>query len=223
MVFPDEKSESSISPTTRRYLARNAKIKSASVEKKVLPYLYTTFPEDVEVVIPFLENFRDSTVFDPSCGLGVFGNVFRSCGFTDFVESDLFYGEGEKRNFLAEELPHYDLLITNPPFGQKLEFLKKAYEIGKPFVFLLPMDCLSHMGTSELFMQYGVRVLVFRPFISNFLKDGKKKGNYSACAYFMGNFPELIAGEVKLEYYNRVAKAESKEPTMDDASIHLDW
>lgn len=210
--------ESSVSPFNRRYSARNAEMKSAIGENVVLPDLYTTFPADVEVVVSFITQFRESIILDPCCGYGAFGQVLKANGFYSVVETDLFYGDGQKSNFLTDEVPDYDLLITNPPFSQKKEFLERAYSIGKPFVLLLPLDTLAYMGTSELFMRYGVRVLVFRPFISDFLKDGKIKGKYCACAYFLGNFPDVGAGEIKFEYYNRLKIDEEEAEGKEEAS-----
>ena len=47
-------------------------------------------------------------------------------------------------NFLTDEPPfEFDMIITNPPFSLKNEFLKKCYDYGKPFALLLPITALE--------------------------------------------------------------------------------
>jgi len=55
---------------------------------------------------------------------------------------------------------HFDAIITNPPYSLKNQFLKRAYEIGKPFAFLLPITTLEGRERGELFRKHGVEVLV---------------------------------------------------------------
>lgn len=55
---------------------------------------------------------------------------------------------------------HFDYIITNPPYSLKDKFLQRAYEIGKPFCFLLPITALEGVRRGELYRKYGVQVLV---------------------------------------------------------------
>lgn len=50
-------------------------------------------------------------------------------------------------NFFEYEPQHYDLIITNPPYSFKDQFLKRAFELDKPFMMLLPITTLE--GKSE--------------------------------------------------------------------------
>src|SRR5690606_39630838 len=45
----------------------------------------------------------------------------------------------------------YDCIITNPPYSKKDQFLKRAYELGKPFAMLLPVDAIASIKRVELF------------------------------------------------------------------------
>ena len=42
-------------------------------------------------------------------------------------------------DFLSFEPADYDILISNPPYSIKDKFIKRAFELGKPFMFLLPV------------------------------------------------------------------------------------
>jgi len=55
---------------------------------------------------------------------------------------------------------HFDIIITNPPFSLKDAFLERAYELGKPFAFLLPLHSLEGVRRGRLFRKYGLQLLV---------------------------------------------------------------
>lgn len=180
---------SRIYPMTRRYSNRNAEIKDCQDEGMM--DLYCTLYEDVQFIIPFIEALKHSECY----GEGSFGKVSRENEFTKIVETDC-YTLPVKVDFLTDNLPDHDFVITNPPFYLKHEVLQRAYTYlsGKPFCFLWSLNTLSYMGTSELFLKYGVKVVVFCPFVSKFARNGEVK-KYSSCGVF-GNLRGIDAGEV---------------------------
>jgi len=74
-------------------------------------------------------------------------------------------------DFLQDE-PNFefDVIITNPPYSLKNQFLKRAYELEKPFAFLLPITTLEGKFRGWLFRKYGVEILVLDKRI-NFLRN----------------------------------------------------
>jgi len=44
---------------------------------------------------------------------------------------------------LTEEPKDYDIIITNPPYSNKHEWLQRAVELDKPFAILLPVTTLG--------------------------------------------------------------------------------
>jgi len=76
-------------------------------------------------------------------------------------------------DFLKDEPDfEFDVIITNPPYSLKDEFLERAYELGKPFAFLLPITTLEGKRRGELFRKYGIQVLVLDKRI-NFMNSKK--------------------------------------------------
>ena len=65
-------------------------------------------------------------------------------------------------NFLTDK-PNFDfdMIITNPPYSLKDEFLKKCYDYGKPFCLLLPISSLEGVKRNLLFDNYGIDLLIF--------------------------------------------------------------
>lgn len=54
-----------------------------------------------------------------------------------------------KLDGLTCEAPQFDLIVTNPPYSLKDEFLARAYFIGKPFAMLLPVDALGGQAAAS--------------------------------------------------------------------------
>lgn len=49
----------------------------------------------------------------------------------------------EDKNFFYYEPDNYDIIISNPPFSQKDDILKRLYELNKPYAMLLPIPSLQ--------------------------------------------------------------------------------
>lgn len=105
----------------------------------------------------------------------------------------------DKEENFFEYIPneHFDMIITNPPYSLKDQFIKKCYEWNKPFCLLLPITALEGKTRGGLFRKYGIEVMVF---------DGrvefiKKKGNWFNTSWFCYKvLPEkLIFEELKKE------------------------
>lgn len=54
----------------------------------------------------------------------------------------------------------FDMVITNPPYSLKNQFLEKCYKIGKPFALLLPLTTLEGKFRGNLFRLHGISLLV---------------------------------------------------------------
>jgi hypothetical protein len=83
-------------------------------------------------------------------------NEFTKNGYR-VIESDIKNG----KNFLDWKPDQFDCIVTNPPFSIKQEFIERAYEIGKPFAFLLPLTTLATAKRQALFQQYGIEIILF--------------------------------------------------------------
>jgi hypothetical protein len=56
--------------------------------------------------------------------------------------------------------PTSPVIVTNPPFSRKDEFLDHAYYLGFPFAMLLPITALEGVERGKMFKQHGLQLLV---------------------------------------------------------------
>ena len=94
--------------------------------------------------------------------------ILKECGY-NVISTHI----NDNFNFLTDT-PNFefDYIITNPPYSLKTEFLKRAFELGKPFAFLLPLTTLEGVERGKLFRKYGIKVIVLDKRI-NFMKNKK--------------------------------------------------
>ncbi len=78
----------------------------------------------------------------------------------------------------------YDIIITNPPYSLKDEFLARCYELNKPFALLLPLTALEGINRGKMFREHGIELLVLDrrcDFLDN------KKSNWFNTSWFCKN------------------------------------
>ncbi len=138
-----------------------------------MTFFYTPY-EAITPIIPLIP--KDIVIWEccDDDGNSNITKVFRSLGYKVITT-------GVKENFL-EYKPnfHFDMIITNPPYSLKNEFLKKCYEYNKPFL-LLPITALEGVERGKMFREHGISVLV----LDKRIQYIKGKQNYFNTSWFM--------------------------------------
>jgi hypothetical protein len=89
-------------------------------------------------------------------GNSKFSEILRSLG-NEVISTDIHTGF----DFLHDSPSfHFDIIITNPPYSCKDDFLQKCFEYDKPFGLLLPLTALEGKRRGKLFRTYGIELLV---------------------------------------------------------------
>jgi len=100
-------------------------------------------------------------ILEPTAGLNAISEVLRAAGF-EVISTDI-NPRLESIRYLdfLNEVPgfDYDMLIFNPPFSFKNEFMNKAIETGKPFMFICPVNILETATRSRLFEKHKLSII----------------------------------------------------------------
>lgn len=111
---------------------------------------------------------------------------------------EAFYGDGKSGEYLTElgfdvihqerdfydEPPEYDCLVSNPPFSDVKNIMKRLKELDKPFILLMPSSKINTSYMRENFKDKGLQIIIPRKRI-HFTKlvDGKPVDKKSSCNF----------------------------------------
>lgn len=172
---------------------QNPKTEYSKREKFVNPDECYTPAYAINLLLPYLN--KDWEIWDCAFGSGRLAHHLQEKGFKVFGNKDINF-----LNFFSENLGfNFDCIITNPPYSLKDKFLKRAFEIGKPFTFLLPLTTLEGIKRGKMFKDNGIQILIPNKRI-NFEIPSGKKSSWFATAWFCWklnlpkdlNFVELL-------------------------------
>jgi len=139
--------------------------------------LFQTPPIAIEPLLPYLK--KNWVIWENACGKGNLVKAFEKKGFK-VIGTDLLTGH----DFLKWQPKKYDCIITNPPYSLKQQFLERAYELGKPFAFLLPLTTFETQKRQALFKEYGLEVVFLDKRINFETPSGKGSGAWFSTAWF---------------------------------------
>lgn len=94
----------------------------------------------------------------------------------------------DKEENFFEYIPseNFDMIITNPPYSLKNDFIKRCYEWKKPFALLLPITSLEGIERGKMFRENGIELLILDK-RCNFIYDNAKKNNWFNTSWFCWN------------------------------------
>ena len=96
-------------------------------------------------------------------------------------------------DFLQDNVDfEFDMIITNPPYSLKDEFIRKCYEYKKPFCLLLPITSLEGIERGKIFRKNGVELLVLDKRIDF---NGKGKNWYNTSWFCYKVLPKQLIFE----------------------------
>ena len=130
----------------------------------------------IHLLLPYL--IKNWKIWDCAFGSGKLKDHFTKYGFEVIGEDSL--------DFLEDDL-NCDVIITNPPYSKKDVFLKRAFEISKPFAFLLPLTALEGQKRGRMFKDNAIQLIIPNRRI-NFEISSGKKSSWFATAWFCWKF-----------------------------------
>jgi hypothetical protein len=82
-------------------------------------------------------------------------NVLRSSGY-NVIPTHINKGY----DFFSYQPEKFDILVTNPAYSLKDKFLMRAFEIGRPFMFLLPVSAIAGKNRHKMFREKRIQLLI---------------------------------------------------------------
>ena len=100
------------------------------------------------------------TILEPTHGKGAISDLLEEWGYT-VIKQDKYPKTDDtiEADFLTDDIPECDMIIFNPPFCLKTEFLRRACESGKPFIFICPVTIIETQKRFALFREHNLNVL----------------------------------------------------------------
>jgi len=131
--------------------------------------------EAIKYLLPYLK--KEWIIWECAWGGGSLARHLRAEGFE-------VIGENVKDFLDVNNKINFDCIVTNPPYSLKEEFLKRAYELGKPFAFLMPLTALEGKKRGELYRKYGIQLIIPNKRINFITPSGKGSGSWFQTAWF---------------------------------------
>ena len=94
------------------------------------------------------------------------------------------------QNFFYYEPDNYDIIISNPPFSQKDDVLKRLYELNKPYAMLLPIPSLQGQARFPYlqdiqYLGFDKRINYYKDEAMTKTQDGVSFGSCYLCKDFL--------------------------------------
>ena len=137
---------------------------------------FMTPPKAIWPLLQYIN--KDKKIWECACGTGNLVNEFKRLGY-DVIGTDIVDGV----NFLTS-YKECDVIVTNPPYSIKYYFIKRCYELKKPFAILCPLTTFEGRKRQVMFKKYGLQVLFFNKRINFTTPSGKGGGSWFMTAWF---------------------------------------
>jgi len=101
----------------------------------------------LKILLPYIK--KNKIIYECAVGTGKLKKYFKNQGYSVVSGSDFF----------NDNIKNFDIIITNPPYSLKDQFLEKCYESKKPFALLLPITALEGQKRQALYDKYDLKLL----------------------------------------------------------------
>lgn len=109
----------------------------------------------VAPILPYLA--PGTRVWEPATGEGYLADALDKHGCTT-IRTDWITGQDFFR--YAPDPSTYDVIVTNPPYSLKYDWMQRCYALGKPWALLVPLETIGAGKAQAMFRQHGFEVLL---------------------------------------------------------------
>ncbi len=170
-----------------------------------------TPPYAFEPLIPHLENQYYNYLWDCASGKGSLIREFERRGF-GYVGTDILYGDDffDPTSY-QKYLPEMFIIVTNPPYSIKYDFLERCYFLGRPFALLMPVEMLGTAKGQELFNKYGIEVIFMSPRVDFYMPNKGWEGGGAQFPTAWFTWKLNLPKEINFARLNKPKRSELEE------------
>lgn len=148
--------------------------------------LFQTPEVCVQALVDRSALWHEESILDPCAGNRPIGAVLARNGFQDVDEFEI---TKDGLDFLSSEYRHYDVIVCNPPYSKKNEFIRKAMVLADRIYMILPMQVVNYNQFHREFLaipQYQGRILMTPKFFmtGDYQVNLEHRGGISSYAWF---------------------------------------
>lgn len=145
---------------------------------------YQTPAYALEPLIPWIP--KEWTIWECACGDELLADELATLGFgtirTDIIPRGYSFGP---RDFLSYEPGNdYDVIVTNPPYSLKDEFIARCYELGKPWALLMKITALEGKKRQAMYRKHGLQMIFMDKRVNYITPHGGNSGAWFASSWF---------------------------------------
>lgn len=111
---------------------------------------YMTRKETWEQIVSYIP--ENKTIWEPFMGNGQSAEFLKELGFNVIVNDEDF--------FETPDEGYGDIIVSNIPFSSKVQVLHRLKSIGKPFIILVPSNCLFTKYFKEIFGKEKIQLII---------------------------------------------------------------
>lgn len=125
----------------------------------------------INPLLPYLD--KSMIVWEPAWGMGDLAFHLNKEGF------QVVGSPGS--DFFKVKNMDFDIMISNPPYDIKDEWLSCAFEWDKPFAFLFPLTILEGIKRGSLFRENYIQLIIPNRRINFITPNGGKSSWFATC------------------------------------------
>lgn len=129
---------------------------------------------------PFLK--RSWRIWEPAAGRGHLIRELRRTGFS-VVGTELAHLDPTDRvcgdeigyglDFFSSVAQTFSAIVTNPPYSIKPAWIRRCYELGRPFALLVPVETIGTGDVQRMMEQHGAELLLLNKRVNFYMPSGK--------------------------------------------------
>ena len=105
------------------------------------------------------------------------------------------------QDFFDYEPDEWDMIVSNPPFTDKIKFFERALSFNKPFALIMTNTWLNDSAPKQLFKDRDLQLLMFDKRMKFISPDGRNNDKITfSSSYYCWNFlpKQIIMEELKV-------------------------